>query len=72
MWPDLVLNPGPLALESDALPTAPRGPAKEGSKNEYDMHVVASLESVNHTPIRHYEASKYQDQLVYQRNKPIP
>ena len=27
MWPDRVSNPGPLALESDALPTAPRGPA---------------------------------------------
>ena len=26
MWPDRVSNPGPLALESDALPTAPRGP----------------------------------------------
>ena len=27
MWPDMVSNPGPLALESDALPTALRGPA---------------------------------------------
>ena len=26
MWPDRVSNPGPLALQSDALPTAPRGP----------------------------------------------
>ena len=26
MWPDRVSNPGPLALESDALPTALRGP----------------------------------------------
>ena len=51
MWPDLVLNPGPLALESDALPTAPRGPAKEESKNEYDIHVVASLESVAIHPL---------------------
>ena len=25
MWPDRVSNPGPLALESDALPTALRG-----------------------------------------------
>ena len=24
MWPDRVLNPGPLALQSDALPTATR------------------------------------------------
>ena len=27
MWLDQVLNPGPLALESDALPTALCGPA---------------------------------------------
>ena len=27
MWPDRVSNPRPLALESDALPTAIRGPA---------------------------------------------
>ena len=28
MWPDRVSVPGPLAHESDALPTALRGPAK--------------------------------------------
>ena len=27
MWPDRVSNPRPLALESDALPIALRGPA---------------------------------------------
>ena len=27
MWPDRVSNPGPLPLESDALPTALSGPA---------------------------------------------
>ena len=27
VWPDRISNPGPLALESDALPTALRGPA---------------------------------------------
>ena len=27
MWPDWVSNPGPLPFESDALPTALRGPA---------------------------------------------
>ena len=27
MWPDRVSNPGPLFDESDALPTALRGPA---------------------------------------------
>ena len=28
MWPDRVSNPGPLAHESDALPTALRGPVQ--------------------------------------------
>ena len=27
MWPDRISNPGPLALESNAPLTAPRGPA---------------------------------------------
>ena len=30
MWPDRVLNPGPLTYESVALPTALRGPALPG------------------------------------------
>ena len=29
MWPDRVLNPGPLTYESGALPTALCGPAAE-------------------------------------------
>ena len=33
MWPDRVSNPGPLALVSDALPTAPRGPATRFAKD---------------------------------------
>ena len=32
MWPDRVPNPGPLAPELDALPTALRGSAKVSSK----------------------------------------
>ena len=32
MWPDRVSNSGPLAHESDALPTALRGPAKDEGK----------------------------------------
>ena len=28
MWPDRVSNPEPLTYESDALPTALRGPAQ--------------------------------------------
>ena len=30
MWPDRVSNPGPLTYDSDALPTALRGPANLG------------------------------------------
>ena len=29
MWPNRELGPGPLALESDALPIALRGPAHD-------------------------------------------
>ena len=35
MWPDRVLNPGSLALGSDALPTALRGPALCRGYNDY-------------------------------------
>ena len=36
MWPDRVSNPGPLAIESDALPSALRIPAtkRKGPYNE--------------------------------------
>ena len=34
MWSDRVSTPGPLALESDALPTALCGPAQEGVKKQ--------------------------------------
>ena len=34
MWPYPVSNPGLLALESDALPTALRGLAMDGAKQE--------------------------------------
>ena len=36
MWPDRVSNPGPLAFESDMLPTALRGLAiVQESKKEF-------------------------------------
>ena len=42
MWPDWVLSPGPLALESDALPTALRGPAttREASSFLQELNVT--------------------------------
>ena len=39
MWPDRVSNPGPLALESDALPTALRGPARHTSRKDFAQAV---------------------------------
>ena len=42
MWPDRVLNPGPLACESDALPTALRGPAQI-SRSHLDFKVSIVL-----------------------------
>ena len=35
MWPDWVLNPGPLTYESGALPTALRGPA--GKRESWEV-----------------------------------
>ena len=46
MWPDRESNPGPLAYESGALPTALCGPAAamgdspKGLKKEFDTAVV--------------------------------
>ena len=37
MWPDWVSNPRPLALESDALPTALRSPALFGKKMRFSL-----------------------------------
>ena len=34
MWPDRVLNPGPLTYQSGALLTALRGPARLGKDRE--------------------------------------
>ena len=44
MWSDRVPNPGLLALESDALPTAPRGPAMK----------------IGDIPILHYKMALYE------------
>ena len=41
MWPDRVLNPGPLTFESGALPTALHGPAdcsREGHIKKEDRN----------------------------------
>ena len=46
MWPDRVSNPGPLNYESDALPTALRGPAhvmEEFWKNPNDAFALSSF-----------------------------
>ena len=41
MWPDRVSNPGPLALESDALPTA-------AQPNHCDSKIFSIFRSVGH------------------------
>ena len=43
MWPDRVSNMGPLALESDALPTALHGPAKLlQRRHDHKKHLLLS------------------------------
>ena len=37
MWPDRVSNQGPLPHDSDALPTALRGPAKKGMQEKVSV-----------------------------------
>ena len=46
MWPDRVSNPGPLTYESDALPTALRGPARPtvSEKHCQKSHFIASCD----------------------------
>ena len=39
MWPDRVSNPGPLAQESDMLPTALRGPVISFGQNNLISNV---------------------------------
>ena len=45
MWPDRVSNPGPLAHESDALPTVVRGPAmtNRASNDEVRRKIQAAI-----------------------------
>ena len=43
MWPDRVSNPGPLALESDALPTTLRGPAYWIVKRNHLIFMTSAL-----------------------------
>ena len=47
MWPDRVLNPGPLALESDVLLTALRGPAP-APLSRIDQGLVCSAMNTFH------------------------
>ena len=48
MWPDRVSNPGPLALESDALLTPPRVPRTQcingmGKAQRYFSHIAGKF-----------------------------
>ena len=48
MWPNRVLNPGPLALESDVLPTALRSPAENILKN---LKIMTPNKTAAQTPV---------------------
>ena len=50
MWPDLVPNPGPLALPPDELPTAPRGPASSQVRREIRKLTLTKLLPLNVFP----------------------
>ena len=45
MWPDRVSNPGPLAFESDTLPTAlrSRAPIKNGKRKEVSSNYLNTV-----------------------------
>ena len=43
MWPDRVSNPGPLAYESGALPTALRGPATSNALDKLNLRTFDHL-----------------------------
>ena len=58
MWPDRVSNPGPLALESDMLPTALRGPAK----------LIASKKLITGEMIANYYAEDLNTELLFLDN----
>ena len=45
MWPDRVSSPGPLPLESDALPTSLRGPARKENTEGMATELMISAEA---------------------------
>ena len=47
MWPDRILNPGPLTYESGALPTALRGPAIQ--KGGISLFICLGFKDYSHT-----------------------
>ena len=46
MWPNRVANPRPMALESDALPTALRGPAVCNHKKALGLRCLVHLKTL--------------------------
>ena len=59
MWPDRVLNPGPLTYESGAIPTALCGPAAEE-----EQELGALVESFDKTCKRYMEVSAEKTRLT--------
>ena len=51
MWPDRVSTPGPLAHESDALPTALRGPAYSHGTAHDKNSIMEKIKQKKHATI---------------------
>ena len=69
MWPDRVSNPGPLALESDALPTEIRSPARLLSKLHESLKLQNFSSPVLFTSISTYPSRLPTAFLVYSDNR---
>ena len=56
MWPDRISNPGPLALESDVLQIALRGPA---------IHLISSYRTMQKTNTKSCFVCNHHDKFTY-------
>ena len=69
MWPDRVSNPGPLALESDALQTALRGPTKgsfQCSVTDISYNSVIATHSMTTIAVNPlYSSTHYNSKILY-------
>ena len=71
MWPDWVSNPGPLALESDALPAAPRGPAKIKmvKSKTFIEYTTDSVDDGEQWEVNNFTFQQRQYSLIYSKTR---